>query len=90
MIVAPLGVSNPGEQMYHFTSGRLDTESPRRCDATCSYPQLVAHGDRTGMVVTGVHQRAHQARDQRRRPRREHRGLKAFVRSVRRRLFHGR
>lgn len=87
MIVAPLGVSNPGEQMYHFTTGKLDVESPRGCDTTCSYPQLVAHGDRTGMVVTGLHQRAQEARDYRLRLRREGRGLKGLIRSAGRRLF---
>ena len=65
MIVSPLGISNPGEQMYHFTIGRLDVEEPRACDSACSYPTLVARGDRTGLIVTGTHQRAVEARQHR-------------------------
>jgi hypothetical protein len=62
MVVAPLGIANTGEQMYHFTTGRLDVEQPRGCEDGCPYPQLTARGDRTGLVVTAVHPKAEDAR----------------------------
>jgi hypothetical protein len=97
MIVAPLGISNPGEQMHHFTTGRLDVMPPRPCDLSCSYPPLVGRGDRTGLVVTGAHRRAEEARERRgsRRDRSERSaqaherpdiGIERFVRRISRRL----
>jgi hypothetical protein len=65
MIVAPLGVANLGEQMYHFVTGRLDVQESQPCDSACLYPSLIARGDRTGLIVTGVHQRAADARERR-------------------------
>ncbi|HYT69429.1 MAG TPA: ThiF family adenylyltransferase, partial [Vicinamibacterales bacterium] len=65
MIVAPLGIWNPGEQMHHFTTGRLDVVPPRGCESTCPYPPMTGHGDRTGFVVTGIHRRAAEARKHR-------------------------
>jgi len=85
MIVAPLGISNPGEQMYHFTTGRLDVMAPRTCDATCSYPSLIGRGDRTGLVVTGVHRRAEEARERRLTRQRSDAGLTGFFRRISRR-----
>jgi hypothetical protein len=87
MIIAPLGISNPGEQMYHFTTGSLDVEPPRGCASTCPYPQLLAHGDCTGMVVTGIHQRAQEARDRRIAAQSQRGRLTRLIRSIGRRLF---
>lgn len=61
VIIAPLGLSNVGAHMYHFVPGRLDAD-PRSCDDGCIFPSLTARGDRTGMTMTGKHQRAGQAR----------------------------
>jgi hypothetical protein len=61
MVVAPLGVSNPGAQMYHFVTGSLDTDLAR-CGATCVFRDLTARGDRTGLEVTGAHAAAERAR----------------------------
>jgi molybdopterin/thiamine biosynthesis adenylyltransferase len=63
MVVAPLGISNPGEQTYHFVPGILDVTQPLGCKETCLYPDLTAKGDRSGLVVTGRHRQAEKARE---------------------------
>jgi molybdopterin-synthase adenylyltransferase len=61
MVVAPLGVSNPGAQMYHFVTGELDC-CTKGCKEGCIYCGFVAKGDRTGLVMTGRHVAAEKAR----------------------------
>lgn len=66
MVVAPCGISNAGEQMYHFVPGFLDPPSFGVCEGTCIYPPLTAKGDRAGIKPTGRHlvaetMRAHRA-----------------------------
>lgn len=65
MIVAPLDVADPGAQLYHFTTGEIDIERKRQCDATCSYPGLTALGEDTGLVVTAESKTAESARESR-------------------------
>jgi molybdopterin-synthase adenylyltransferase len=65
MVVAPLGVSNPGAQRYHFVSGNLETDRAG-CEGGCLYPGLTAKGDCSGVVVTGRHAVAERARECRR------------------------
>ncbi len=62
MAIAPLGVANMGEQMYHFVPGILDAPTFELCEPECLFPELVAKGDRTAMVVTGRDVRAEAAR----------------------------
>jgi len=62
MIVAPLGIANAGEQMYHFVPGLFDEPGFHKCKENCLYPTFAAKGDRTGLVVTGRHARAEQTR----------------------------
>lgn len=62
LVISPLGISNPGAQQYHFVNGRMDIEAVHDCDASCIYPQLVAAGDRVGVVMTAQHPLAEKAR----------------------------
>jgi molybdopterin-synthase adenylyltransferase len=64
MVVAPLGLSNPGAQMYHFVTGNLDVDRSE-CSPNCIYCSLVARGDASGIGVTSTHARAIAARQQR-------------------------
>lgn len=66
MVIAPLGMSNPGAQSYHFVNSRLETESNPNCDKTCYYPSVIGWGDRAGVSMTGRHVVAEQARAERR------------------------
>ena len=62
MVVAPLGISSPGAQLYHFVPGMMDPPDTRACQDNCSYPPLAGHGDTMGLVVTGRHPVAERAR----------------------------
>jgi hypothetical protein len=61
MVIAPLGISNPGAQAYHFVTGELESDLTP-CNAGCPYCGFVAKGDRTGLVVTARHKAAEMAR----------------------------
>jgi len=65
MAIAPLGIANAGEQMYHFVPGILDAPGFNICKENCQYPLLTAKGDSTGLVVTGRHKKAEEARSAR-------------------------
>ncbi|HEX7706265.1 MAG TPA: hypothetical protein VF701_07400, partial [Thermoanaerobaculia bacterium] len=67
MVVAPLGITSPGAQVYHFVPGNLDTPVTYGCETTCVYPSLTGKGDRAGVTVTGKHPIAEQRRSDRRR-----------------------
>lgn len=62
MVIAPLGISNPGSQMYHFVTGQLDCDDTRTCNENCLYRSFTAKGDHSGISVTGGHHAAERAR----------------------------
>jgi hypothetical protein len=62
MVIAPMGVSDAGEQMYHFVPGIFDQPKFRTCKDGCPYPGLMAKGDSTGLVVTARHKLAERMR----------------------------
>ncbi len=62
MIVRPLGIANPGAQIYHFVNGRLDIEHVPTCDPTCYFPTVLAQGDRSGANPIARHPVAELAR----------------------------
>jgi hypothetical protein len=66
MVVAPCGIADPGPQMYHFATGRLDIDKKEDCIPQCYFRDLVAHGDHANVTVTGRHQAAEIARAKRR------------------------
>ncbi len=55
MVIAPLGIADAGQQMYHFVPGILDNPSHDLCNDGCPYPGLTGKGDSTGLKVTGRH-----------------------------------
>ncbi len=64
MVVAPSGLANVGAQNYHFVPGTLDVDQGN-CKKACLYPSFIAKGDRTGIIVTGKHAKAEEARERR-------------------------
>jgi hypothetical protein len=53
LVVAPLNLSNPGSQMYHFVGGFMDEPKFGQCNSGCLFPQLIALGDTCGIHATG-------------------------------------
>ena len=52
--VAPLGLSNPGAQLYHFVGSFMEKSPPSSCRPNCPFCALVASGDDCGIPVTGA------------------------------------
>lgn len=66
MIVAPMGIANPGAQMYHFVPGLLDRPRFEPCPSHCPYGAMSPVGDDSPLTVTARHPAAEQARTRRR------------------------
>jgi hypothetical protein len=62
MTIAPSGIADTGAHLYHLTTGTIDHDN-RNCRPNCLYSRdLLAHGDDTGLTVTGYHDAAEHAR----------------------------
>jgi hypothetical protein len=53
MAVAPLSLSNPGAQLYHFVGAKMEPPDFAPCHPECQFPELVALGDACGINATG-------------------------------------
>jgi hypothetical protein len=66
MVLAPLGVSDAGAQMYHFVPGLFDRPNFDPCNPNCPFSSLLlSRGDNSGLVVTGKHPAAERSRAER-------------------------
>ncbi len=63
MVIAPLGIADAGEQMYHFVPAIFDPPIFEVCKPNCPYPKLTAKGDRSGITVTSHSKLAEDARN---------------------------
>jgi hypothetical protein len=52
MILAPFGISDHGEQMYHFVPGLMDKAIYSPCHPNCLYPTIIATGDSSAFKKT--------------------------------------
>jgi molybdopterin/thiamine biosynthesis adenylyltransferase len=55
MVIAPMGISNAGSQIYHFVPGILDVLNSDKCNESCLYPSFIAKGDRVKEKFTRPH-----------------------------------
>jgi molybdopterin/thiamine biosynthesis adenylyltransferase len=62
MVIAPLGISNNGEFLYHFVTGTLETTSDKTCAQNCIYQGIIGTGDKCPYDVGGKHSRAEEIR----------------------------
>lgn len=53
LVVAPMGLSNPGAQLYHFVGGAMEDPDYGGCHVECLFPTLIALGDRCGVATLG-------------------------------------
>jgi ThiF family protein len=66
MVLAPLGVSDAGAQMYHFVPGLFDRPNFDPCKPQCPFSSmLLSRGDSSGITVTGPHLVAERRRAER-------------------------
>jgi hypothetical protein len=54
LTLAPLSLSNPGAQLYHFVGSHMEPPEFKPCHSECQFPELVALGDACGIEVTGA------------------------------------
>ena len=52
--IQPVGISDIGEQTYHFVDSSLDTARRPRCDDNCYFASVAGRGDGEGLPITGV------------------------------------
>lgn len=45
LVIKPLGISNAGEQNYHFISSTLDVKKESCCDENCLITKMISKGD---------------------------------------------
>ncbi|MBZ5538443.1 MAG: ThiF family adenylyltransferase [Acidobacteriia bacterium] len=62
MVVAPLGVANLGQYSYHLVPGIFEEPNFEGCKTECPFPRILARGDKTGLLVTGLDHRANATR----------------------------
>ena len=63
LVIAPLGISNPRTQRFHFVSGMMDIEDSGLCNDYCPFPSLIAKGDDCGIPPIGEHPQARAIRN---------------------------
>ena len=55
LFIAPSGLADVGQQMFHFTLGTMEQDKAKACCAECYFQSIVGRGDSTGVQVYGSH-----------------------------------
>ncbi|MBB1286832.1 ThiF family adenylyltransferase [Flavisolibacter sp. BT320] len=63
LFIAPSGIADVGQQLYHFVLGSLDVDREKACHKNCFFPTVVGKGDFAGLTVYGPHAVAESARN---------------------------
>jgi hypothetical protein len=53
LVLAPVGIVDVGEQIYHFVDGSLDRSQFMTCYDGCYFTSVIARGDAEGLPITG-------------------------------------
>lgn len=62
LVLSPSGISDVGQQMYHFVTGTMDTQSSS-CFDNCFFISICGRGDSTGVIPYGRHVAAEKSRN---------------------------
>jgi hypothetical protein len=54
LTLAPLNLSNPGAQLYHFVGSHMEPPDFEPCHPECQFRELIALGDACSIEVTGT------------------------------------
>lgn len=68
LFISPSGVSCVGQQMHHFVTGTMDSETQKKCHPKCFFESTIGKGDHSNVTVFGKHQVAEDARQARNLP----------------------
>jgi len=66
LFIAPSGIDDVGQQLYHFVLGTMDIDSNKECHENCFFQSVIGRGDLSGVTVYGEHTIAVKARELRR------------------------
>lgn len=64
ILISPSGISDLGQQSYHFVTGKMDIDRGR-CNENCFYGTIIGSGDTLGLRPYGKHIAAEVARHNR-------------------------
>lgn len=62
LLIAPSGIGNVGQQMFHFTIGSMEQDKSKECNDNCFFQSIIAKGDFSGIIVYGKHEVAENER----------------------------
>ena len=55
LFIAPGGVADQGQQIYHFVIGNMDAKHNDTCHECCLFQEIIGKGDSTGITVYAEH-----------------------------------
>lgn len=62
LFIAPSGIGDVGQQMYHFVIGSMEQDKGKVCHDNCFFQSIQGLGDYSGVIVYGEHKVAEAAR----------------------------
>ena len=62
LIISPSGVADVGQQLNHFVTGTMDTDTLKKCDNNCYFLTILGRGDNSGIEVSAKHKIAELSR----------------------------
>jgi molybdopterin/thiamine biosynthesis adenylyltransferase len=65
LFIAPSGISDVGQQMYHFTIGKMDVEENKACHEKCFFQTIIGKGNNSGVEPYYLHPVAEKERQKR-------------------------
>lgn len=63
LFIAPSGIADVGQQLYHFVLGTMDVDTSKVCHENCFFQSAIGKGDLAGVTVYGEHEIAVVARN---------------------------
>jgi molybdopterin/thiamine biosynthesis adenylyltransferase len=64
LFISPSEISDVGQQLYHFISGRMDVDDLKICNENCYFQSIVGKGDFSGIIPYSEHLTAKNVRKQ--------------------------
>ncbi len=63
LFIAPSGIVDVGQQLYHFVLGTMDIDSNKECHENCFFQSIIGKADLSRVIVYGEHEIAVKARN---------------------------
>jgi len=65
LFISPSEISDVGQQMHHFVTGRMDVVENLKCHENCYFQTILGKGDYSGIEIYSRHRIAEECRDSR-------------------------